>query len=226
MKKEPHVSVIILAAGKSERFGKGDKLFSKIYGKPLLYYSINQFQKHPLVKSMIIVTQKDSLNLINKLNNRYHFSKISKIVFGGDFRSASVINGINAIDDCNILLIHDAARPNVSKSLIDDSIRFSKKYGAAIPVIKISDTIKYGEKFVEKTKDRRNMYLAQTPQSFSFNWIKKNLPKIKKLSSKHIPDDSFFAEKLGLKVYMFEGDNENLKVTHQKDLKLMRKLMN
>ncbi len=217
------VSAIIVAAGLSERLKAGEKKpFLKLRRRSILETSVYNFEKNTGIKNIIVVAHKDDLKKVKKLLR--NFKKVRSIVSGGKKRSHSVKKGIASLaPQDKIVLIHDAARPFVSSALIGRIIYETQKHGAAIPVIEVTSTVKKVKgNFVEKTIDRQNLFLAQTPQGFKVDILKKAFDKKKCFN---ITDDAFLLEILGKKVKVITGEASNIKITTKDDLKLARRLI-
>ncbi|MDZ5254919.1 2-C-methyl-D-erythritol 4-phosphate cytidylyltransferase [Clostridium sp. LIBA-8841] len=218
---------IVLAGGKGKRMGADvSKQFIEINGKPIIYYTLKAFEECTEIDEIILVLPKDEIDYFQtRIESRFDF-KISKIVEGGKERQDSVYNALNVLEDCDVVLIHDGARAFVSKKIIEDGIKYAKEFGAAAPGVMPKDTIKVKnlEGFSINTLDRSSLVAVQTPQCFKYDLIKKGHDKVK---DEKIPvtDDTMIAELLGEKVYLFEGDYKNIKVTTPEDLILAENLV-
>ena len=162
---------LIVFGGKGERISSQvPKQFIKINGKDLVGYTIETFERHPLVDSILLVAPKDYLTYTKNLVLTSRFYKVIDVVAGGDNRQESVRNGLNALKchDNDNILIHDGDRPLVSDALITTCLRELRKHNALIPVIKSEDALKEVSNSGRKiTKDNIN-YDIQTPQGFIF----------------------------------------------------------
>jgi 2-C-methyl-D-erythritol 4-phosphate cytidylyltransferase len=219
------VSAVIVAAGLSERLkAKERKPFLKVGRRSILESAICNFEKNPTVKRIIVVVHRNDLKRAKRLLGE--FKKVKSIVIGGRERSDSVREGISKLlPHEKIVLIHDAARPLVSSSLIERVIAKTQKHGAVIPVIKITSTIKKVKgDFIDKTIKRKNLFLAQTPQGFKVDILKKVLKKSKEKKG-NITDEAFLLERQGKRVKVIEGEISNIKITTQEDLELAKKLI-
>lgn len=219
------VSAIIVAAGLSERLKAGKKKpFLKLSGCSILETAVYNFEKNTGIKNIIVVAHKDDLEKVKKLLR--NFKKVKSIIPGGKKRSHSVKKGIFSLTPQEkIVLIHDAARPFVSSKLIERIIYETRKHGAAIPVMEVTSTVKKIKGgFVEKTIDRQNLFLAQTPQGFKVEVLKKAFNK-KKKKYFNITDDAFLLEILGKKIKVIPGEASNIKITTKDDLELARRLI-
>ena len=142
------VSAIKLAGGKGKRMGKDiSKQFILVKDKPIIYYTIKKFSDCKLIDEIILVLPKDEIEYCKKEVLEKYSLKVDKIIAGGKERQDSVYNGLKALKNSDIVLIHDGARPFVSEKIILDGIENAKKYGAAAPGVMPKDTIKVKDDF-------------------------------------------------------------------------------
>jgi len=209
------IAAIIVCAGKSKRFKK-DKLLIEIKNKPLFYYTFKAFYQIKLISQIILVLNKEKINLAKKLISPFSKNRNIKIVEGGKKRKDSVYNGLISLDrNITHVLIHDGARPFVSKNLILNIIKNLKKYQAVICGIKSKDTVKIVKNgFVKKTLKRDNVYLIQTPEGFKKNLI---LEAYKRFKEKEVFDDAQFLEFSKKEIKVIDGDILNVKITYPVD---------
>jgi 2-C-methyl-D-erythritol 4-phosphate cytidylyltransferase len=157
---------------------------------------------------------------------RYRIDKVSSVVAGGKTRAGSVKNCFKAIKmPCDIVLIHDGARPFLSERLIRSSIISASRYGACITAVPQTDTVKLAGKdlFVKRTLDRSGLWRAQTPQAFKYGILRKAVLASDRSGS--ITDDASMVERAGKKARIIEGDARNIKVTTKEDLKMAEVLL-
>ncbi|MDO8734833.1 MAG: 2-C-methyl-D-erythritol 4-phosphate cytidylyltransferase [Elusimicrobiota bacterium] len=213
-----NIAAIIVAAGKGLRFGS-KKQFEFIGKKKVIELTVSKFLKISYIKNIVLVLPKEDIK------RKLDFSNRVKIVPGGKTRQHSVFNGLSVLSsDTDIVLIHDGVRPFVSEKIIKDSIVSAEKYGACVVAVPSKDTVKICKGgFVISTPERRNIFLAQTPQTFKYSLIMRAYKKAfeKKYFS---TDDSALIEKLGKKVKIVSGDYKNIKITTKSDLSLNSKL--
>lgn len=221
------ISAIILAGGKGKRMcAKVSKQYIELRGKPILYYTLKRFVDCSQIDKIILVLPKDEIDYCkNEILNKYSL-KVDMIVEGGEERQDSVFNALECIENCEIVLIHDGARPFTSERIINDGIKYAKLYGAAAPGVIPKDTIKVinEEKFSVSTPDRNTLRAIQTPQVFKFNLIKECHNKIKK-NNISVTDDTMVVDMYNNEVYLYEGEYTNIKVTTPEDLILAEKLI-
>jgi 2-C-methyl-D-erythritol 4-phosphate cytidylyltransferase len=222
------VSAIIPAAGVGRRFGSGtNKQFLSIAGKPILYYSIQQFQQCPLIDEIIVVVPPEWIAPVQTdIIMKYEFYKVSRVVQGGRERFNSVENGLNEANPATkIVAIHDGVRPLVSVQAIEKVVVAAQKDEAAILAVPVKDTVKIAKKgYVHRTLDRNQLWAIQTPQVFKYDLIKKAYVKKDQLKMP-ITDDAMLVEALGHPVKVVEGEYTNIKITSPDDFSLAEYLI-
>jgi len=212
--------LVLLAAGDSKRF-KSDtpKPFYKINNKTLLEHSFNAFSDFINIKKTIIVYNKKHKKHINKVK-----LKNSIKIVGGKTRQESTFKALRYIKkmNCKKVLIHDAARPNVSNEIIKKIVDGLKNNNAVVPTIKVNDATKRAEKnIIFKNIQRASLRFSQTPQGFEFNKIYK---KHKENTNLDIDDDSALFTEHNEKVITINGSKSNLKITDIEDLQIFKNL--
>lgn len=222
MYKGHYVSVIIAAAGMSNRMGsKINKQFIWIEGKPILAHTIEKFEKSRYVDEIIIVTKEEEIDYCRKeIVKKYKFKKVNNIVRGGKERQDSVYNGILALDEkTDIVLTHDGARPFVEIKNIEDGIKGVLDFGACVIGVPVTDTIKVvGEdRKIENTPKRSSLWAAQTPQCFLKDMLVDSYRKAIK-EGYLATDDSSIVENAGYDVKMVMGNYKNIKITTPEDI--------
>ena len=211
-------SAIITAAGSGRRFGEA-KQFKKLHGKPLYQYSLDTFIKSRLFDEIILVIPNSKQEKVQKEIKRKYSSQVS-LVIGGPDRQDSVKNAIqNSNPNIDLVVIHDAARPFITTTLIEKCISACETSDGAIIAMQPHDTIKFSkDNIVEKTIDRSNIWMAQTPQAFNKRKI------LEAYSSSDfddliVTDESSLMEKLGYKIMIVPGTGKNFKITTFDDWK-------
>lgn len=222
------VTAIVLAAGKGSRMNSNTKKqFMEIGGKPILWYSLFAFEKYG-VDQIVLVTGAEDIDYCKKeIVEKYRFAKVTDIVAGGKERYHSVYNGLMKVTG-DIVLIHDGARPLVSGEVIDRCVKGTIKYGACVAGVPVKDTIKIvnNDKVVTDTPDRSSLWITQTPQSFSYELVKKAYDTMQKSKANGITDDAMVVEQFtDYKVRFVEGDYTNIKVTTPEDIFIAEALL-
>ena len=212
------VSAIIPAAGLGNRFGEA-KQFKLLAGTPLFIHSIKTFLNSSKIHEIVVVVPEDKKDSIHKAIMSISGDKKITITLGGERRQDSVKNGVLVSDiTSDLICIHDAARPFITETLIDDSINSCEYFDGAVIAIKSVDTVKYSENnIIMKTIDRNRIWLAQTPQVF---WKDKLLKAYDSMDeSIVITDEASIMEKMGYKICLVPGDIKNNKITTFEDWK-------
>ena len=210
-------SVILAAAGNSSRMGNDiSKQLIKISGMTLIEHSLIAFSNSKYVKEIIICAKADEIDTIGKYSSLY--KKVSAVLPGGKTRQESVSNALNAVsDNCNIIAIHDAARPLITTEDIDKLIEKASELGAVCPVSPVTDTVKRStDGTISETLDRNTLFLASTPQVFNMEVYKKAFYSVNDLTK--FTDDCSIVETVGQKVHLYIMEKDNTKVTTMKDL--------
>ena len=211
-------SAIITAAGSGRRFGEA-KQFKKLHGKPLYEYSLDIFIKSKLFDEVILVIPNNNQEKLQKEIKSKYGSQVN-LVIGGPDRQDSVKNAIqNSNPKVDLVVIHDAARPFITKTLIEKCISACETSDGAIIAMQPHDTIKFSkDNIVEKTIDRSNIWMAQTPQAFNKQKILEAYSS-REFDDLIITDESSLMEKLGYKIMIVPGNGKNFKITTFDDWK-------
>ena len=207
-------SGIILAAGRSERFGE-DKIFAELQGLPVFLHSVRAFLAAEVVEEIVVVARPGTEFRVAMLLQDLDFP--IRVVTGGQRRRDSSLAGVEAA--CGeFVLIHDAARPLVSPELIKRVLASAEAHGAAVPVLPMVDTLRYVENGFLKPEvlPRAGLVAMQTPQGFRRDLL---LPALKECDE-DLPDDAAALLSRGIPVAVVPGDRRNLKLTYPEDLAL------
>jgi 2-C-methyl-D-erythritol 4-phosphate cytidylyltransferase/2-C-methyl-D-erythritol 2,4-cyclodiphosphate synthase len=218
MTNNQRTAAILVAAGRGLRAGAGGpKQYRAIGGRAVIHRALGAFAEHPEIAVVQPVVNPDDIALFEEaVSDLRHATPVN----GGATRQASVLAGLEALVPYQpeIVLIHDAARPFVSPSVISRAIVAADRTGAAIPVIPVTDTIKQvidnGD--IAATPERASLRIAQTPQAFKFDAILDAHRRAAQQRS-DFTDDAAIAEWAGLTVTTFEGDVANMKLTTPED---------
>ena len=223
---------IVLAAGKSERLNDINvpKQLYLLNNVPLFMYSVLTFNNLDDIDAIYIVTNNDCYDAIDNYVDQYNLKKVKAILIGGDSRQESVYNALkkleeDKVNDNDIVLIHDAARPLMDRQIVLDNIEGVNKFDAVTTAIKVKDTIIKGKDQFEGLVDRNELYQVQTPQSFRYKIIKAAHERVKKENITSLTDDSQLVKDNGHPVYFVKGTTANFKVTTIDDLKLLEMIV-
>jgi 2-C-methyl-D-erythritol 4-phosphate cytidylyltransferase len=213
------LGVVIVAAGTSQRMEGVNKLFAPLVGKPLLAWSVDTCQRYNLVQQIVLVLNNEDMAQGQKLKKERDWAKVT-LCPGGTRRQDSVKEGLEQIRDCDLVMIHDGARPFLTPGLIEDGLKVVGGAEAAVAAVPVKDTIKLAvdEGLIGETLQRDRLWVAQTPQIFSFDVITRAYENL----TVEVTDDATAVELLGTKVQVYMGNYENVKVTTTEDLELAR----
>jgi len=224
---EPKVSCAAVspAAGSSSRMGL-NKLMYELNGMPVLVRTLSVFQKSAFIDEIIVVTRETEVDEITTLCKQYGLSKVKQVVVGGTTRTESVLNGVRAVSkNSDLVAIHDAARPFLTERVLSECISAAKTYHAAAPAVAMKDTIKkVNGGIVETTLDRDTLAAIQTPQIFTRELI---LAALHDAAEKEVTltDDCAAVERLGMSVFLTQGDYFNIKLTTKEDLAFAKAIL-
>ncbi len=215
------VDAVVVAAGRSTRFGEGDKLLADLNGRPLIAWSLAALAEAGSIGRVAIVGREDLLGALRAIGEEVLGERLAGVVAGGARRRDSVEAGLRAVAS-EYVAIHDGARPLVTPALIDACVAEAAKADGAILVGPVTDTIKEVEgATIVASPDRGRLRAAQTPQVVRREaWL-----QAAALSEGDETDDAAMLARAGLEVRTVEGDPGNIKVTRPVDLTLARALL-
>ncbi len=207
------IVAILLAAGEGKRFGE-KKQFIKLKGEPLFQYSLNTINKIDEITDIFLVLPEEDLDRVKV----FSFKNVKKVA-GGKERQESVYNALKQIENADIVIIHDAARPFAIENMFMEGIKnVQKGYDGSITAIPAKDTIKkVKNNTVVETLNRNELYIVQTPQTFKFDILKKAHEKA--MQGNFLgTDDAALVERIGGKITVNKGSSLNFKITTKEDL--------
>jgi len=227
-----NIWAIILAAGQSSRLAKSGlrqkKQFLEYQGVPLFWHSVLTFARSSRISGIVITLPVDELprfaDLIENLKQKRYPGVPVSYTAGGDLRQDSVYNGLMALpDQCDFVMVHDAARPFFTAKLVHKLIdAFEQGDGGTIPVIPCTDTVKMvRDQAVISTLNRNEVALVQTPQFFPRKVLLDSHQKARR-DKLMVTDDSSMVEKSGFTVKTVVGLENNIKITTREDLKMIQ----
>lgn len=216
-------TVAVIPAGGSGRRMEGSvsKQYLLLDGIPILVHTLMIFQESPLIDEIFLVVPSDDVPAVrDMIKGKYRLSKVSRVLAGGKERQDSVRNGLAAVgDEHDIVVIHDAVRPFITGEMIRRAVEGALAGLAVVAGVPARDTVKrvgQGEVVCE-TLDRDGIWLAQTPQAFERQVIKKAYARAYKDNFTGT-DDAVLVERMGVKVKMIHGSYDNIKITTRDDL--------
>jgi 2-C-methyl-D-erythritol 4-phosphate cytidylyltransferase / 2-C-methyl-D-erythritol 2,4-cyclodiphosphate synthase len=230
-----HVTAIIAAGGRGQRFGDVQpKQLLSVGGRPILERSVTAFASHPAVDAIIVALPQALAD--DPPAYLRGTGKPLRIVAGGERRQDSVANAFRATAEASdVIVIHDAARPFASADLIARTIAAAAESGAAVAAVQSRDTVKRvlrhaqderqslnlsvpkGERLVGETLPRETIFLAQTPQAFRRDVLKRAL-ELGERDRRGVTDEAALVELAGLPVRLVDGEASNIKITTPEDL--------
>lgn len=218
-----HNYAVILAGGSGARFeGHIPKQYVKLAGKTILEHTLDVFERHPKIDSIILVVSAEYKNFSEEILIRSSYTKVSKILIGGDSRQDSSYSAIRSIsEDDAVVVFHDAVRPLVTEQIITDCINAAVQYGAADVTIPCSDTIveSHDGRFISDIPKREKLMCGQTPQAFQSGIIRKAHLMMQERGDTEFTDDCGIVLKYELSdVFLVKGDPSNIKITYQEDI--------
>jgi 2-C-methyl-D-erythritol 4-phosphate cytidylyltransferase len=192
-------------------------------GRPALSYVLDAFEQCQAVSQIIVVVNKANVKKCRELIAGGDYLKPIEVCAGGRRRQDSVAAGLNELKDCDWVVIHDGARPLVTKELIERGLAAAKETGAAVAAVPVTDTIKTAgeDRVVLETPLRQNLWAVQTPQVFGYDLILKAYQKAKD----EVTDDASLVEALGNRVKLYMGAYDNIKITTANDLLVAEALL-
>ena len=218
--------IIIVAGGKGQRMGSSvPKQFLLLCGKPVLMHTIEAFHSYSTSLEIILVLPEEQQTHWKELCEEYGFTTPHTVVSGGSTRIESSRNGISIIpDDADgVVGIHDGVRPLVSAAVIDRCYESARENYAAIPVMPLTDTLRFvGESGCGRNVLRSDYVIVQTPQVFDIALAKRAFSLPYKES---FTDDASVVEDLGCQVSVVEGCRENIKLTTPFDMKVAEAIL-
>jgi len=196
-----------------------EKPYLLLGDKPVLAHTLLALERSPDIQEIVLVVRRSRIVRARKLVRHFNLRKVTQIREGGATRFESVFRGLRAVSpETDLVLVHDGARPLLSADLIRRVRRSAHRYGAAIPVIPVSPTIKRGKGgFVTGTLDRKELWDVQTPQGFRYPLFLKACYSAKK-KKRDMTDCASVVEEFGKKVRLVPGDRRNIKITTPEEL--------
>lgn len=218
----PATTVIIPAAGRGRRFGDDTvpKQYQLLDGRPVLWHTLRRFADHPSVDAIVVAIHPDDTDTFATVAR--DFDKVAAPVLGGAERTDSVRLALAALpeDAAGLVLVHDAVRPWTSAELVDAILSAAQQYGAAIPVLPVTETVKVveGDTVLESPR-RSRLFNAQTPQGFRREILQAAVAADGDSADQEPPtDEAALVARAGFAVHVVAGEATNVKITTAADL--------
>lgn len=224
---------VIFAGGTGQRMNTKTKpkQFLELHGKPILVYTLEQFQQHKEIDAIILVMLEEWIVHCEELVERYRLTKVKAVVAGGKTGQESIFNGLSKAGELfgtdNIVLIHDGVRPLVDSETITKNIESVKMDGSAITVTPAIETITMlsdtGE--IGNIIDRKKCQMAKAPQSFYLKEILDAHYKAQSEEKYDFIDSASMMQYYGHSLFAIEGTPENIKITTPGDFYIFRAIV-
>lgn len=217
-------NVLIFAGGSGSRMNSRarPKQFLQFYGKELIIHTLENFQNHTDVDSIVVVCIEDWIPYLQKLLVKYGIDKVRAIVTGGKTGQESIYNGLCAIHEYaqndSIVLVHDGVRPFVNEQLITDCIKCVQEHGSAITVTPAIETIVTTDNGkITSITDRSKCYHAKAPQCFILGELLEAHNKAREEGQLNMIDSASLMKYYGHELYTVQGNFDNIKITTPAD---------
>lgn len=208
--------VLLVAGGRGSRMkGAGPKQFLELNKLPVLMHTFKAFEKYDPEMEFILVLPANLMNSWTDLCKQHNFNINHQLGKGGETRFHSVKNGLDLINEEGIVFIHDGVRPLVSLQTIQNCFEMAFEKGNALPIVSVTESLRYVEGENNNTVDRSKYFLVQTPQTFKTELIKK---AYQTPFSNFFTDDASVLENMGETICPVLGNRENIKITYPEDL--------
>ena len=219
------VGAVVAAAGAGSRLGRGSKALVELNGQTALARAVRLFLAMDEVDRIVVVAPPARLESAEAEVDGLRPKKPVVVCAGGETRQQSVRAGLQALGDCDLVLVHDAARPLATASLARRVLAAAVASGAAIPALPPRDAVKRAEgSLIVESLDRSRIVLAQTPQAFSYPLLlKAHFDAFD--SGLSGDDDAQLVAASGHPVTLVEGEPTNIKLTTADDLEVLEALL-
>lgn len=226
---------VIFAGGVGARMHSKQrpKQFLKMYNKPIIIYTLEHFQKHPMIDAIVVVCLDSWISYLEKQLDIYKLDKVKKVVPGGKTGQLSIYNGLKAAREIasgekSIVLIHDGVRPLINEKVITDNIESVRKYGSAITTAPVKETILVVNdttSSIDYIPNRNNFRVAKAPQSFWLDDILSVHERCLEEGENNCVDSCTMMQKYGIPLYLIDGPSQNIKITTPEDFYTMRAIL-
>lgn len=217
-----HATAIIVAAGSGIRLAAGKpKAFVSLGGTPLLIHSLRAMLAAQGISAAVLVVPADSRSVGLRMLDSYGPWRCAvSVVGGGRRRQDSVRAGLVAAGDCPLVAVHDAARPFIDATVVQEALESAAQHDAAIVAVHVNDTVKHvhADGWVESTPPRESLWLAQTPQVFRTDILRRAHERALD-KGWAANDDATLVERIGVRVHVVVGSEQNRKITTPEDLR-------
>ena len=226
---------IIIAGGSGQRMGFDiPKQFVNVDGKPVLIYTLESFEEHPMIDAIELVCIDGWQDTARAYAEKYHITKLKWIVTGGSTGQESIRNGVYHLEGIaqpdDLIVIHDGIRPLVEEEVLSDVIAKCKKYGNAVTSMPYNEQIFLIDDDISTVKyiPRETLRRVSTPQAYNFRLLDEKYHEAfeKKIGIYGSSYTNTMMVELGVRLYFAAGSDKNIKLTTQGDLDLFRGYLN
>jgi 2-C-methyl-D-erythritol 4-phosphate cytidylyltransferase len=224
---------VIFAGGSGTRMNSKSKpkQFLEMNGKPIIIHTIEYFEQSEKIDAIVVSCIAGWIDYLKELLHRYHITKVNSIVKGGTTGQESIYNGLREAkkisdEDNTVVVIHDGVRPLITEDLITRNIETVKKFGSAVTVTPVTETIVVSEEKgkIKNVVKRDNCYHAKAPQSFYLKDILNAHEKAREEGFYNMIDSATLMQYYGYSLHVVEGTTENIKITNPADFYIFRAL--
>ena len=228
---------IILAGGVGQRMRNAGlpKQFLKLFGKPIIIYTLEKFQSCSDIDKIVVVCKDGYLDYMNELLETYRIHKAKRVVIGGGSRQSSLRRGLEAakIVGCgreDVVMIHDGVRPLVSMTTLRENVRIAREYGCAITVYPVTESVLIsdgGDIKIDNFKKRSDTYSLSSPQSFQLGNLLDAFSNSPKDEYHGMPllDAGMVYSSVGGEVHLVKEQAPNIKITTPEDFYYLRAML-
>lgn len=223
---------VIIAGGSGQRMGQDiPKQFINVYNRPVILYTLECFQKHPLIDGIVAVCIRGWEDALSAYAKQYGITKLMKIVPGGGSGQESIRNGVYALegvaDEADVVVIHDGIRPLVDGAVLEDVIRIAAEKGNAVTSMPFKEQMfLVGENPQEATRyiPRETLRRVSTPQAYQFGLLDSKYHEAfeKEIGIYGSSYTNTMMVELGVTLYFAKGSERNIKLTSRDDLELFK----
>lgn len=223
---------LIIAGGTGNRMGQDiPKQFLNVEDKPIIIYTLEAFENHPLIDHIAVVCIPGWENVLSAYARQFNITKLVSIVPGGKNGQSSIRNGVEALSEKysldDVILVHDAIRPMVSADIITDCIQTTFEKGNAITCIPSAEALLQTKdrQSSQKVIDRNTIFRTQTPQGFPLGVLSQMHQKALERGITNSVASCTLAIELGKQVYFSHGSEKNIKLTTVEDIDIFKALL-
>lgn len=222
---------LIFAGGTGQRMSTKTvpKQFLELHGKPIIIYTLEQFENHPKIEGIVVVCVEGWQEYLQRMLEKFYINKVKAIVRGGSTGQDSIFNGVEKLHELypedTVVLVHDGVRPLIDAKTISDNILCVQKNGSAVTVSPAIETITVNgkdEQLVGNIIERKNCRMAKAPQSFYLGDLYRAHKKARSIDRHDFIDSACLMRWAGHNLYTVEGSACNIKITTPTDFYIFR----